>query len=54
MTTEIIEKVVIRPRCPKCGHVQAVSVVEGHFICRCKTEFIIGVGYVTILTSTAK
>ena len=42
---------VIKPRCPKCLKVQAVSVVEGHFICpRCKTEFIIGDGFITLLT----
>ena len=44
-----------RPRCPKCGRVQAVSVVKGHFICpECKTEFIIGAGFVTVLTAKKK
>ena len=42
----------IIPRCPKC-HKRVGNWLEGEasYTCRdCKTEFIIGDGYVTILT----
>ena len=42
---------VITPRCPVCNKLQANSVVEGDFTCRgCRTRFLIGDGYITILT----
>lgn len=47
------EQVVIQePRCPKCNRKQANAIVFGDFTCpECKTHFIIGSGFVTILSS---
>ena len=47
-------QVVIRePRCPnpRCNRMQANAVIFGDFTCpECKTHFIIGEGFVTIIT----
>ena len=46
---------IIKPRCPNCGRRQADWVVEAKFTCpKCNAEFIIGDGYVTLLTKTPK
>jgi len=47
---------IIKPRCPTCKKCQANWVNgEASFTCKvCKTEFIIGDGFATILDRSAK
>lgn len=42
---------VVEPRCPHCKRKQAEWVLVGQFTCpECKTRFIIGRGFITVLT----
>jgi len=43
------------PRCPHCHKKMADWVTEAKFTCRyCKTEFIVGSGFITLLTTSQK
>jgi ribosomal protein L37AE/L43A len=45
------QDIVKEPRCPTCKRMQAEWVLVGAFKCpECKTRFIIGSGFVTVLT----